>query len=83
MMSVWSWWGEPVTTLPKEERRLALHFFMIIKNLQKGNCSYLVALRSFLIADNSLNVMRQAGLRIRINLSCWIRIQEGKNYPKK
>ncbi len=25
----------------------------------------------------------QAGLRIRINLSCWIRIQEGKNDPQK
>jgi hypothetical protein len=30
-------------------------------------------------------IMRQAGLRIRIriNLSCWIRIQEGKNNPQK
>jgi len=23
------------------------------------------------------------GFRIRINFSCWIRIQEGKNYPQK
>jgi hypothetical protein len=25
----------------------------------------------------------KAGFRIRINLSCWIRIQEGKNDPQK
>ena len=56
MMSVWSWWGEPVTTLPKEARRLLI-FFMIIANF---NCSYIVALRSFCIADNIRNVKRQA-----------------------
>jgi hypothetical protein len=26
---------------------------------------------------------QKAGFRIRINLSCWIRIQEGKNDPQK